>query len=170
MQKFKLKKYLILSLLSIFTIGLFAQNKNPNDYVNKFVSLPYISVHTVPDSSIFSTKKLPKNTPFLLMFFSPDCDHCHQQTKELIAYKKELKGVKILLLSVAPYQEIKKFYKEFGLASVSNIKVGQDVNFKLGITYKVSTYPSIFLYDRRAILAKAFVGNIGVPAILDALK
>ena len=78
--------------------------------------------------------------------------------------------MKILLLSVAPYQEIKKFYKEFGLASVSNIKVGQDVNFKLGITYKVSTYPSIFLYDRRAILAKAFVGNIGVPAILDALK
>ena len=102
----------------MFTIGLFAQNQNPNDYVNKFVSLPYISVHTVPDSTIFSTKNLPKNTPFLLMFFSPDCDHCHQQTKELIAYKKELKGVKILLLSVAPYQEIKKFYKEFGLASI----------------------------------------------------
>jgi thiol-disulfide isomerase/thioredoxin len=165
---FKLKNYTFLLVLSLFTTGLFAQNQN--DYVNKFVSLPNISVHTLPDSAIFSSKNLPKNTPFLLMFFSPDCDHCHQQTNELLAYKKELKGVKILLLSVAPYEEIKKFYKDFGLASMPNVKVGQDKNFKLGLTYKVTTYPSIFLYDRRAILAKAFVGNIGVPAILDALK
>ena len=83
-----MKNYTFLLVLSLFTTGLFAQNQN--DYVNKFVALPYISVHTVPDSSIFSTKKLPKNTPFLLMFFSPDCDHCHQQTNELLAYKKEL--------------------------------------------------------------------------------
>ena len=104
------------------------------------------------------------------MFFSPDCDHCHKQIKELLAYKVELKGIQILLLSVAPYREIMDFYKEFGLASLSNVKVGQDINFKMGILYKVRTYPSIFLYDRKATLAKAFIGNIGVPAILDALR
>jgi hypothetical protein len=104
------------------------------------------------------------------MFFSPDCDHCHKQTKELLAYKSELKEVQILLLSVAPFREIKDFYDTFGLASMSNVKVGQDVNFKMGITYNVRTYPSIFLYDQKATLAKAYIGNIGVPAILEALR
>ena len=154
----------------MLTIGLFAQNQHSNDYVNKFLSIPAISVHTVPDSSIFTNKNLRTNTPFILMFFSPDCDHCHKQTKELLAYKKELKGIQILLLSVAPYQEIKNFYNEFGLSAMSNLKVGQDINFKLGATYKVNTYPSIYVYDRKATLAKAFIGNKDVQAILDALQ
>jgi thiol-disulfide isomerase/thioredoxin len=154
----------------MLTIGLFAQNQHSNDYVNKFLSIPAISVHTVPDSSIFTNKNLHTNTPFLLMFFSPDCDHCHKQTKELLAYKKELKGIQILLLSVAPYQEIKNFYDEFRLSAMPNLKVGQDINFKLGITYKVNTYPSIYVYDRKATLAKAFIGNKDVQAILDALQ
>ena len=154
----------------MLTIGLFAQNQHSNEYVNKFLSIPAISVHTVPDSSIFTNKNLRTNTPFILMFFSPDCDHCHKQTKELLAYKKELKGIQILLLSVAPYQEIKNFYNEFGLSAMSNLRVGQDINFKLGATYKVNTYPSIYVYDRKATLAKAFIGNKDVQAILDALQ
>jgi thiol-disulfide isomerase/thioredoxin len=154
----------------MLTIGLFAQNQHSNENVNKFLSIPAISVHTVPDSSIFTNKNLRTNTPFILMFFSPDCDHCHKQTKELLAYKKELKGIQILLLSVAPYQEIKNFYNEFGLSAMSNLKVGQDINFKLGATYKVNTYPSIYVYDRKATLAKAFIGNKDVQAILDALQ
>jgi hypothetical protein len=51
-----------------------------------------------------------------------------------------------------------------------NVKLGQDVNYKLGSIYKLRTYPSIFVYDNKGTLAKAFVGNIGIPAILDAVK
>ena len=148
----------------------FAQPQNSNEYVNKFVSIPAIAVTTIPDSTIFTNINLQKNTPFCIMFFSPDCDHCHIQTKELLAYKEELKGIQILLLSIAPYQEIKNFYDEFGLSAMPNLSIGQDVNFKLGSTYRISTYPSIFLYDQKGNLAKAFIGNIGIPAILDALR
>ncbi len=148
----------------------FAQPQNSNEYVNKFVSIPAIAVTTIPDSTIFTNINLQKNTPFCIMFFSPDCDHCHKQTKELLAYKEELKGIQILLLSIAPYQEIKNFYDEFGLSAMPNLSIGQDINFKLGSTYRISTYPSIFLYDQKGNLAKAFIGNIGIPAILDALR
>ena len=151
-------------------MGGFAQPQNSNEYVNKFVSIPAIAVTTIPDSTIFTNINLQKNTPFFIMFFSPDCDHCHIQTKELLAYKEELKGIQILLLSIAPYQEIKNFYDEFGLSAMPNLSIGQDVNFKLGSTYRISTYPSIFLYDQKGNLAKAFIGNIGIPAILDALR
>lgn len=132
----KLKKSSFFSLLLMFSLGAFAQSPNSNEYVDKFVSLPAISVNTVPDSSIFTNKNLKSNAPFLLMFFSPDCDHCHKQVKELLAYKAELKGIQILLLSVAPFGEIKDFYYEFGLASMSNLKVGQDKISKWALPIK----------------------------------
>lgn len=104
------------------------------------------------------------------MFFNPDCDHCQNETKELMAYKEELKDIPILMISAAPYSEIKDFYETFNLHALTNIVVGHDENFKLGSIYKLRTYPSIFVYDNKGTLAKAFVGNIGIPAILDALK
>ena len=104
------------------------------------------------------------------MFFSPECEHCQKETKELLAYKEELKGIQILMVSALPYKEIKDFYETYGLAAMPNIKLGQDLNIKLGLIYKVRTFPSMYVYDKRGTLAKAFVGNIGVPALLDALK
>lgn len=106
----------------------------------------------------------------MLMFFSPDCEHCQRETKELLAYKEELKGIQILMVSIASYREIKDFYETFQLSSMPNARLGQDVNLKLGSIYKLRTYPSVFVYDNNGNLAKAFVGNIGVPAILDAVK
>ena len=104
------------------------------------------------------------------MFFNPDCDHCQKETKELLAYKEELKGIQILMVSTASYPQIKDFYEAYGLSSMPNVKVGQDINGKLGRIYKLSTFPSTFVYDNRGVLAKAYVGNIGIPAIMDAVK
>ncbi len=104
------------------------------------------------------------------MFFSPDCDHCQKETKELMAYKEELKGLQIVMVSRATFSEIKTFYEDYNIASMHNIIMGQDPNFVLGLKYQVRTYPSMFVYDASGTLAKAFVGNISIPAILDAVK
>jgi len=157
-------------LLAGSTIGLFAQKDTTDNYVNRFLAIPAIKINIVPDSTVYTNVNLKKNTPFILMFFNPDCDHCQKETKELLAYKEELKDVQILMVSTASYPGIKDFYEAYGLSSMPNIKLGQDVNSKLGSIYQLRTYPSIFVYDNKGILAKAFVGNIGVPAILDAVK
>ena len=149
---------------------LFAQKDTTDNYVNKFISIPTFKINIVPDSSLFTNENLKKNKPFILMFFSPDCDHCQMETKELIAYKTELKDIQILMVSGAGFREINDFYNDFRLSAIPNIKLGQDVNLKLASIYKIRTYPSIYVYDYRGTLAKAFVGNIGVPAILDAVQ
>jgi thioredoxin-related protein len=41
----------------------------------------------------YSNINVQKNKPFMIMFFSPDCDHCQKQTKDILAYKNELKEV-----------------------------------------------------------------------------
>ena len=165
-----MKRILFLLLLTGTTLILFAQKDSSDNYVNRILTLPAFNINVLPDSAAFTSNNIKKNSPFVIMFFNPDCDHCQKETKELLAYKEELKGLQILMVSSSSYTEIKDFYQEYGLSSMYNIRVGQDVNFKLGSIYKIRTYPSIFVYDNKATLAKAFVGNIGVPAILDAVK
>jgi len=149
---------------------LYAQNDSSNNYVNKFLKIPAFKLLSVPDSVEFANEQLKQNSPVVVLFFSPDCDHCQSETKELLAYKEELKNIQILMVSGAPYPEMKDFYETYDLSSMKNIRVGQDINLKLGSIFKIRTYPSIFVYDQKGTLAKAFVGNIGVPAILDAVK
>ncbi len=131
---------------------------------------PVFKIIRVPDSTVFESIQLKKNKPFVLMFFSPDCEHCQKETKELLAYKQELKGLQIIMVSPLSFDLIKNFYQDYGLASMQDVVVGQDANYALGSRYQLRTYPSIFVYDTKGKLAKAFVGNAGVPAILDAVK
>jgi thiol-disulfide isomerase/thioredoxin len=162
----------ILIVLTFFGASacLFGQADSSDNYVERFRKIPGFKIHVVPDSSVYSSAQIKKNSPFVLMFFSPSCDHCQQQTKELLAYKEELKNIPVLMVSSAPFNEVKDFYEGYGLSSLPNIIMGQDIRYALWTIYKLKTFPSVFVYDNRGILAKAFVGNIGIPAILDAVK
>ena len=131
---------------------------------------PAFKIIRVPDSTVFESTQLKKDKPFVLMFFSPDCEHCQKETKELLAYKQELKGLQIVMVSPLSFDLIKTFYQDYGLASMPDVIMGQDNSYALGSRYQLRTYPSIYVYDARGKLAKAFAGNAGVPAILDAVK
>jgi thiol-disulfide isomerase/thioredoxin len=162
-----------ISLLLAFigtVIMVQAQKDSSGNNLSKFETIPSFNIYTVPDSIGFSNKNLLKNKPFVLMFFSPDCEHCQKETKELMAYKEELKNIQILMVSPSSYAAVKEFYQEYTLSDMPNIKLGQDVNYALGSIFQLRTFPSMFVYDHTGKLAKAFVGNIGVPSILDAVK
>jgi thiol-disulfide isomerase/thioredoxin len=165
-----LKKAFLIILLAFPLSAIFAQKDSADRYVNNFVNIPPIAVNILPDSARFTNDSLRKGVPFVLMFFNPDCEHCQKETKELLAYRNELKDIQILMISPASFAEIRDFYQSYGLSSMPNLRMGQDLNYKLGMIYKLRTYPSMFVYDNRGTLAKAFVGNIGIPAILDAVK
>lgn len=160
---------LLLAFIGIAII-VHAQKDSSANNLSKFETIPSFNIYTVPDSTGFSNKNLQQNKPFVILFFSPDCEHCQKETKELMAYKDELKDIQILMVSPSSYTEVKQFYEEYTLSSMPNIKLGQDVNYALGSIFQLRTFPSMFVYDHTGKLAKAFVGNIGVPAILDAVK
>jgi thiol-disulfide isomerase/thioredoxin len=164
------KKFLLLVVFFVNALMVAAQIDSSAIGLSKFETIPTFNVYAVPDSTSFSNKNLRRNQPFIIMFFNPDCDHCINETKELMAYKNELKDVQILMVSISSYEALKRFYDEFDFASLPKIKIGQDVNYALGSLFQLSTFPSIFVYDYRGKLAKAFIGNIGIPAILAAIK
>ncbi len=176
MKKLALAKFTTMKKISLLmgciltTFMTFAQVGTANDYVKGFTKIPPFSINLVPDSSYFTNANLKKDKPLMVMFFSPDCDHCQKQTKDILAYKNELKDVQILMISVLPNKFNLPFFEEYQLAKVQNIKLGTDLTYKLRQVYQVKTLPAMYVYDVNGNLAKAFVGNVNVPSIIDAVK
>jgi len=161
--------FLLPAFTFIYLVG-YSQQDATATTLNNIQQIPSFKIFTAPDSTVFTSEELKKSKPLVLMFFSPDCDHCQKETKEILAYKEELKSLQILMVSPVALSLIKSFYEDYNIASMPNIHMGQDLNYAIGVKYQIRTFPSIYVYDATGKLAKAFVGNVGVPAILDAVK
>jgi len=78
--------------------------------------------------------------------------------------------VQVLMVSGAPYRELIAFREKFGLANMFNVNIAYDPKVILGSVYRLKTYPSLYVYDKNGNLAKAYVGKIGMPAVLAAVE
>ena len=64
---------------------------------------------------------------------------------------------------------IKQFYDNFKIASYPNITMGRDGTYFLGTFYKIHSYPTMFLYDKKGRFVKMFEGSIPVQKIAESL-
>lgn len=159
-------KFLFLLFLILTTLQSTAQD---TALYKQFPFIPSFKLLKVPDSTSFTQNDLPKKKPVLLIIFSPDCEHCQQETEELKKNIKLFKKTEILMVSAMPYPVIKKFYEDNGLKEFNNITVAFDRPYYLGTFYRVRTFPSIFLYDKKGNLKKEFDGSVPIQKIAEDL-
>jgi thioredoxin-related protein len=136
----------------------------------RFPVVPPFSIIKVPDSSRFAKADLKKKKKTLLIIFSPDCDHCQQETKDLIAAIDKFKKIQIVMASWLPYQEIQKFYTEYNIAAYPNITMGWDKSFFLPPFYKLNNLPFMALYDKKGNLISVFEGSVSLDKVVEAFK
>ena len=103
------------------------------------------------------------------MVFSPDCEHCQEETKELTAKMKLFKKAQIIMVSPLDYGYMKKFYTDYKIADHPTITMGRDPGYFFGTFYKVRSFPSIFVYDKKGNFVKSFTGLTPVEEIAAAL-
>jgi hypothetical protein len=163
-----MKKFILPIIILLITQNCTAQADSA-DYYKAFLTLPSFKIHTIPDSSAYTNNNLDKHKPIVIMFFSPDCEHCQHEAQELVANKEVLKDVPILMLSIFNMQDIINFYDKYNLKEMPNVTVGQDYNFNLGVKFKMQTFPAMYVYNEDRKIVKAFVGNVSVSKILNAL-
>lgn len=135
----------------------------------KFPNLPPFTITKVPDSTRFEKANLQKNKAVMIMVFSPDCEHCQQEVKEIIAHIKLFKNVQIVMVSNLGYHYINTFYKEFKIAKYPNIIMGMDYRYLLGSFFNIASLPAIFLYNKNGKFVKAFDRTVPVQKIAAAL-
>lgn len=137
---------------------------------------PYLRYPTVPpfrllklDSATYLTKDdIKKNRQTMVMFFSPDCDHCKHETENILTNIKKFKNIEIVMATYQPFGEMKDFYQHYGLSKYPNIKIGRDEKFFLAPFYKIRNLPYLALYDKNGNLITTFEGTQKIDTILTA--
>ena len=159
---------LYLLIIAIFTFSAVSAQTDGLPLYEQFPDVPPFSIIRVPDSTVFQKSNLAKKKPTLIILFSPDCEHCQHETQMLKAEMNLLHDVQIVMISFMDYNLVKKFYDEYGIAATPNITMGRDEKFFLGSFYKMQTYPSLYLYNKKGKFVQKFEGNVAVKKIADA--
>ena len=154
----------LLFLAMIFTsLSLFAQTAKNNGSIAPFDI-------TLADGSSFKASQLKKG-PVMLVYFSPECDHCRHFTKEMLEKHKSFAGEQIVMVTFLPADEVKHFSEEFKLPSYHNIIAGTEgKTFVVRNYYNVTQFPFVVLYNREGKQVKIFSSRPDVDDIIKAIK
>ncbi|MFL5744521.1 MAG: TlpA family protein disulfide reductase [Niastella sp.] len=159
----------LLLLILAFTVKLASAQTLPPDSPSykRFPSIPPFTILQT-DSTNLTKENLKHHQPTLIMYFSPDCDHCKHQWAEMEKKMKELKKYQIVMVTYQPFNEMVDFYNEHKIADHPNIKMGRDTKFFLPPFFKIKSLPFQALYDKKGELITTFEGNVGVDKVLAA--
>jgi thioredoxin-related protein len=164
-----LKKFISLLFLIAVVFTASAQESDSIPIYKRFPKVPPFTIMTVPDSMTFIKEDLKKHKETIVMIFSPDCEHCQRATKDLEAHYSLFKDVQIVMASPLDFNLIKKFYDVYNIAAFPNIKMGRDGSYMLGSFYKITSFPSIFVYDKKGNFVEKFEGDYPFEKIAKVL-
>lgn len=162
-------KKIFLFLLVIVAAQMASAQADSSLLYLRFPFIPSFTITKVADSSRFTKADLKKNRPTVIMIFSPDCEHCQEETKAITANIGLFKKAQIVMASPLEHSYIRKFYDEYGIAAHPQITMGRDPSYFFGTFYKVRSFPAIFVYDKKGNLITQFSGSVPVKDIADAL-
>jgi thiol-disulfide isomerase/thioredoxin len=140
--------------------------------------LPYMSDQVLPSFDLlevdsttqFHTKDIPSGRPILLMYFSPDCEHCQHETEDIIKNMDSLKRVRIVMLTSLPFDKMKTFYSYYKINNFKNITMGRDYDFFFSRHYGSQYVPYLAIYDSHKKLIKVFDGGTKMSNLIQLLN
>ena len=159
---------------------LYAQPTQPNqpatDPAN--AQAPYLRFPNIPafhllklDSTSYLTKDdLRKNRRTIVMYFSPDCEHCKHEIESFLGSWNKFKDIEIVMATYQPFAEMKDFNAHYKIYEHPNIHIGRDERFFLPPFYKIRNLPYLALYDKKGNLITTFEGTQKVETVIGAFE
>lgn len=134
---------------SIFLLSACAGNKG---------TLPSFNILMADSATVFNTKDIPEGKPSVLIFFSPDCEHCQAETEGILKNMDSLKNAQFYFVTIDPINRMKVFNGYYKLFKYSNIVVGRDYSFFIPKYFKDAAPPYSVIYDRNKQQRYTFKG------------
>lgn len=160
----------VLLILSLFTATqVFAANDSIPQHL-KNLKLPDFKL-LLPDSvTNFYTEQLSSKKTTILISFSPECDHCRQQTKEIIENIRLFKDAQIVMATTLPFEMMKAFHEEYKIASYKNIIMGRDVLYFFPKYFLNHYMPLIAIYNKKGELLHYADGGLPTAELIRLVK
>lgn len=137
--------------------------------VKNFAKIPAFDLLLMDSITVFNTSLIPPGNPVILMYFSPDCDHCQRQTIALLKNINDLRNVRIYLFTPMPFGDIRSFYTDYHLTQYTNVMVGRDFRYAFYKYYNAKSFPCTVFYNDKKQLIKLYREEIDIHQILKTL-
>ena len=156
-----------LFLIGIFVLGCSPKKKETPTESSSTKGLPNITMKML-SGEVVMTNSLKGKT--ILLFYSPDCDHCQREAKDIGENIQAFKEYAIYLIcSPRPNEVITAFQKEFGLENQPNLYFGQaDVDNVIKEMGSIGT-PSLYIYSEEGNLVKRIDNETPAKEIIKFL-
>ena len=132
--------------------------------------MPSIDLLLLDSTTILNSNNIPTGKPISLVYFSPDCEHCQEETKGILENIKKLKDVQFYFVTIDSFDRMKVFNKYFKLKNYPNITVGKDINFSMLRNFEIPTTPFTLLYDKHKNLRVMIKGIIPTNQLIDQIN
>ncbi len=119
----------------------------------------------------YSSADIPKNKPFVLIYFAPDCDHCIVLIDKLFKKIHQLDKTSVVMITFKPLPELSAFEKKYNTAKYPNIKVGTEgTTYVVRNFYRLQKTPFTAVYDKKGMLAFSYKDETPVDEMLARVK
>ncbi len=163
-------KFICSILLTIITSGAFSQVDTITPLYRRFPTLPPVQLILSDSITKYTKEDIPKKTQVLLLFFSPDCEHCQHETEQLVANKESFKDIQIIMVSTYPFYRINEFAEKYRLSSFEHIVIAKDPAYFMLTFYSIHNFPYLALYSKKGKLIDTFQGSQPIEKIIEAFK
>jgi thioredoxin-related protein len=172
-MKISIMKGVLIAILGLFTLYSVQAQTNaslPEAPYLKNPGFPPIRLLEVDSTHFFTKEDIKKNRKILLMFFSPECEHCKHQTQDILAEISKFKDIEIVMATFQPFEEMKTFYNYYRIGDHQNIFMGRDEKYVLPPFFRMQSLPYLALYDKKGQYITHFEGNQKVDTIINAFQ
>jgi thiol-disulfide isomerase/thioredoxin len=164
-------KFLVVSVI-ILVVGyisykIYSGIKGKNEVIKKREVLPFHCLYSLNETQA-GLKGIKKSDSYVLIFFSPDCDHCVYEIESIIQKADSFINVNIYLVSSQPLKILNDISEHYTLHKYPQIEVLYADYQCIRSVYGIILLPTTFIYNRDFRLTKIFRGETGASAILKA--
>lgn len=119
----------------------------------------------------YSDKEIPKNKPFVLIYFAPDCEHCIKLMDALFKKIHQLDNATIVMVTFERLTDVAWFERKYQTGQFPNIKVGTEgTTYVLRKFYRLDKTPFTAVYDKKGKLAYSYKNETPVDEMLTRYK
>jgi thiol-disulfide isomerase/thioredoxin len=155
----------LLSFLFVFTSHfIFAQSNS-----NVPVSFPVVNLVGRDGKAFNSAELLSKEKPTVVVYFSPTCGACEEQTKTITSNMADLEEVQFLFVTSYAPADTEPFLEDHRIGSFGNIRFGYDTKSAMRQHYQLEKVPAVYLYNAEGKLQQEWNGFASAEVIKKAV-
>ncbi len=132
--------------------------------------IPAFNLLLADSSTLLNTGSIPSGKPIVMLYFSPDCEHCQAETEGLLKYMDALKDVRFYFVTTDPFDRLKVFNEYFRMDRHPNITLGRDYAFFMPKYFEINQPPYMLIYNKYKKLEIIFDGEVKVNEIIAEIN